>query len=80
VQDCQTAVLCAVSRAVRATAMIGPLATPNMLNVWVPAMVVIHVEAGAYKTQICRNVKDRRHVRVVSAVRIQRVPVVSMYM
>ena len=79
-QDCQTAVLCAVLRAVPATLMTGSPATQIMLNVWVPALVVIHVIAGAYKTQICRNVKDRRHVRVVSAVRIQRIPVVSMYM
>ena len=79
-QDCQTAVLCAVLRAVPATLMTGSPATQIMLNVWVPALVVIHVIAGAYKTQICRNVTDRRPIRVILVVRSQRIPIVLMYM
>jgi hypothetical protein len=56
----------------------GSLATPIMLNVWLPVMVVVHVTAGAYKTQICQNVTDSRHVRVVLAVRSQHIPTVLM--
>jgi len=58
----------------------GSLSAAITLNVLVPVMAVIHVTAGAYKTQICQNVTDRRHIRVVLLVSSQHIPVVLMYM